>query len=139
MLKNWKKVLGIACVCGLCCYGGYWVWKTMRPAQTAQAQLPTVDVVEAKTKQIVPEASFVAKVESKDSVGLRARVTGFLQERLFQEGDFVKKGQELFVIERVNFEAAVREAKANRHSHHQNSSLLFSADGKRIVFHSKTS
>lgn len=113
MFKNWKKVLVSVCVFGVCCYGGYLAWKAMRPAQTVQAQLPAVDVVKAETKKIVPEASFVAKIESKDSVGLRARVTGFLQERLFQEGDFVKKGQQLFIIERVNFEAAVREAKAN--------------------------
>ena len=37
----------------------------------------------------------------------------FLQERLFKEGDIVKKGQPLFVIEPVNFEATVREAEAN--------------------------
>ena len=85
----------------------------MKPTPTAQTQLPTVDAVKVESISIVPRASFVAKIESKDTVGLRARVTGFLQERLFQEGDFVKKGQKLFVIEKVNFEAAVREAKAN--------------------------
>ena len=55
----------------------------------------------------------MAKIESMDKVGLRARVTGFLQERLFNEGDMVKEGQPLFVIEKVNFEASVREAEAN--------------------------
>ena len=72
-----------------------------------------VDVVTVNSQQLIPEASFVAKIESPDKVGLRARVTGFLQEKLFNEGDIVQKGQPLFVIEPVNFEAQVRQAEAN--------------------------
>ena len=79
------------------------------------AQLPpqSVDVIVATQKKITPEASFVAKIEAQNRVGLRARVTGFLQETLFNEGDIVKKGQPLFIIEPVNFEAQVRSAEAN--------------------------
>ena len=113
MFRRLIKILGIIFVCALCIYCVFVGWKKMQPVQKKQAQQTVVDVVEVKSVEIVPEASFVAKIESKDSVGLRARVTGFLQERLFQEGDFVKKDQQLFIIEKVNFEAAVREAKAN--------------------------
>lgn len=72
-----------------------------------------VDAIRVSEKDVVPTASFVAKIESRDKVALRARITGFLQERLFQEGDVVTKDQPLFVIEKVNFEASLREAEAN--------------------------
>ena len=109
--KLTKIVLGVCVVAAL--VGGYWFWKSGTKTPPVQGKMPVVDVVKATEKAIIPKAAFVAKIESQDTVGLRARVTGFLQERLFQEGDFVHKGQSLFVIERVNFEAAVREARAN--------------------------
>ncbi|MBV1799775.1 efflux RND transporter periplasmic adaptor subunit [Siccirubricoccus sp. G192] len=46
-------------------------------------------------------------------VDIRARVTGFLQERLFQEGQEVKAGDVLFRIERPPFEAQLEQARAN--------------------------
>lgn len=95
-------------------YGGYEYWSS-RAEAGAQQQMPapSVDVVRVGLRKINPSASFVAKIEAKDKVDLRARVTGFLQERRFTEGDFVKKGDVLFVIEKVNFEANLRSAEAN--------------------------
>ena len=102
-------------------YVGYTYWKAGKipflKQQTA-ASMPAippqvVDVVTASEKDIFPEVSFVAKIESQEKVGLRARVTGFLQKALFNEGDIVKKDQPLFLIEKVNFEAQVRQAAAN--------------------------
>ena len=92
---------------------GYYAWYMTRPKPMTQAQIPVVDAVRIENKEIYPEASFVAKIESQDKVALRARVSGFLQERLFQEGDIVQKGQPLFIIEQVNYESAVKSAEAN--------------------------
>ena len=92
---------------------GYYAWRVTRPVATQKTQAPIVDVVVLKNQEVYPEASFVAKIESQDKVALRARVSGFLQERLFQEGDIVKKDQPLFIIERVNYESAVKSAEAN--------------------------
>lgn len=92
------------------------VWYKMHSPVAMQArQMPPVSVsaLKIEAQEIYPETSFVAKIESKDTVGLRARVQGFLQKRLFNEGDLVKENQPLFIIEPVNFEAGVREAKAN--------------------------
>jgi membrane fusion protein (multidrug efflux system) len=46
-------------------------------------------------------------------VNIRARVTGFLQERLFREGGDVREGEVLFRLERAPFEAQVEQARAN--------------------------
>lgn len=110
-----KLLISIVLIAGMG-YAGYYGYqaylasnKPMQRPQTAQV----VDVVTVQTKAVKPEASFVAKISSPDRVGLRARVTGFLQEKLFNEGDIVQKGQPLFIIEKVNFEARVRQAEAN--------------------------
>ncbi|MBE6449280.1 MAG: efflux RND transporter periplasmic adaptor subunit [Alphaproteobacteria bacterium] len=72
-----------------------------------------VDVVEVKQKDFYPSLSFVSKIEAKDKVQVRARVTGFLTKRLFTEGDYVKEGQLLFEIEKDQFVASVNSAEAD--------------------------
>lgn len=88
-------------------------WTVTHKPVNPTAQPPEVKVTKIDLQEVNPEKSFVAKIESRDRVGLRARVTGFLQERLFKEGDYVEKDQPLFIIEQVNFESAVKEAQAN--------------------------
>lgn len=94
-------------------YYGYAVYTASQQKAPIAMTAPAVSVFKVSEQNIHPEASFVAKIESQDTVGLRARVSGFLQERLFNEGDIVTAGQPLFIIEKVNFEAKVREAEAN--------------------------
>lgn len=106
-----KKTVILAVILGGAYYG-YGLYKSSNMGGGMQMPAPAVSVIEVSEKPVLPEASFVAKIESMDKVGLRARVTGFLQERLFNEGDMVQEGQPLFIIEKVNFEATVREAEA---------------------------
>lgn len=113
--KKKKVIKGIiiAAVVAGAAYWGYGMYQSSAKRGAMQMGAPAVSVIEVARQNVHPEVSFVAKIESMDKVGLRARVTGFLQERLFNEGDMVKEGQPLFVIEKVNFEASVREAEAN--------------------------
>ena len=89
------------------------VWKMSQQPVNMTPQAPAVNAIKIDWHELSPEKSFVAKIESRDRVGLRARVTGFLQEQLFKEGDYIEKDQPLFVIEQVNFQSAVKEAQAN--------------------------
>ncbi len=113
IIKNHKKQLLLAGVVIFIGIIGYYGYSHFQSDQTGQMPTQSVSAVQVKTTEVYPETSFVAKIESKDKVGLRARVQGFLQKRLFQEGDIVKENQPLFIIEPVNFEASVREAEAN--------------------------
>ena len=61
----------------------------------------------------VERFDFPGRVDAVDSVTLKARVAGFLKDRLFEEGDVVKKGQLLFTLEREPFEAEVAQASAD--------------------------
>ena len=73
---------------------------------------PAVGVVEVARQPVRETTEFVGRVEAQDRVELRARVIGFLQERLFQEGQEVKAGDVLFRLERAPFEAEVARAQA---------------------------
>ncbi|TFW37011.1 biotin/lipoyl-binding protein, partial [Pseudomonas fluorescens] len=54
---------------------------------------------------------FVAQTQSSREVEIRARVAGFLDKRLYTEGDLVKAGQTLFQMDRKPFEAALVSAQ----------------------------
>lgn len=107
-----KPVITAVILCGLSGVG-YYGYSSYSAGQMHQMPATVVEALKVEPTAVYPEAAFVAKIESMDKVGLRARVQGFLQQRLFKEGDIVKKDQPLFVIEKVNFEANVREAEAN--------------------------
>jgi membrane fusion protein, multidrug efflux system len=78
----------------------------------AAAPPPAVAVVEVARQPVTPSASFTGRVVAVDKVDLRARVTGFLEQRQFTEGNDVQEGDLLFVIEQAPFEAEVARAQA---------------------------
>jgi membrane fusion protein, multidrug efflux system len=77
------------------------------------APAPNVTVVAAVSEEIKPTVTFTGRVQAQDKVELRARIDGFLQKRLFEEGQDVKVGDLLFVIEQDAYKATVAETKAN--------------------------
>src|SRR6185369_5354258 len=74
---------------------------------------PPVDVtVMTVAEQDTPVAfEFVAQSQSSREVEIRARVEGFLDKRLYTEGDLVKAGQVMFQIDPKPFEAALQSAQ----------------------------
>jgi membrane fusion protein, multidrug efflux system len=54
---------------------------------------------------------FVAQTQSSREVEIRARVEGFLDKRLYTEGEMVKSGQPMFQMDRKLFEAALASAQ----------------------------
>ena len=82
-------------------------------AQDQKAQPPAVTVAKVTTKDVRPAVTFTGRVAAIEKVDLLARVDGFLEQRQFTEGQEVKKGDLLFVIEKGTYEANVEEAKGN--------------------------
>lgn len=80
-------------------------------AQTAPPP-PSVTVEPVVAKDVSPSWEFIGRVEAVQTVQVQARVQGFLQEVSFQEGQDVKTGQLLFVIEPAPYEAAWAAAQA---------------------------
>lgn len=74
---------------------------------------PVAEVVAISvTPKDVPSVSeFVAQTESSHQVEVVARVNGFLDKILYKEGDFVKEGQVLFLMDQKPYKAQVDAAK----------------------------
>ncbi len=70
-----------------------------------------VNAITLTPKTIPVEASFVAQVESAHQVEIVARVNGFLEKILYKEGDVVKKGQKMFLMDQKPFIAQVDAMK----------------------------
>jgi membrane fusion protein (multidrug efflux system) len=83
------------------------------PAPEEQvAQTPAVGVIEVAEQKVNPYFEFVGKTRAKESVALRARVTGFLESRDFKEGGDVEADQVLFKIEPQRYQATLAQAEA---------------------------
>jgi membrane fusion protein (multidrug efflux system) len=80
-------------------------------AQQAQPAAVPVGTVYAARQPISNIRDFVGRVEATGRVDVRARVQGYLEQVLFKEGDIVKKGDQLYQIEKGLFQAAVEAAK----------------------------
>src|ERR1700733_5490573 len=87
------------------------VWWGAR-AQPAP-RTPAVGVVRAERQQMTQSDEFIGRIQAVNRVALVARVTGFLEKRLFVEGAEVKTGDLLYRIEQPPFQAQVDAAKAN--------------------------
>src|ERR1700726_3739496 len=81
-------------------------------AQPAASGPPAVGVFEATKRPIVETSEFLGRVEGVNRVNVVARVTAFLEKRLFNEGTEVKAGDELYRLERGPFEADLASKQA---------------------------
>jgi membrane fusion protein (multidrug efflux system) len=82
-------------------------------AQPAPAGPPAVGVVRAERQQITQTDEFIGRIQSIGRVALVARVSAYLEKRLFVEGAEVKKGDLLYLLEQPPFQAQVDADKAN--------------------------
>lgn len=83
------------------------------PGLPSAGALPAVTVVAVKRQPFSASREFVGKTEAFQSVDLRARVTGFLIEKNFDEGQDVAKNAVLYRIDPAEYEAAVAAANAS--------------------------
>ena len=83
-------------------------------AGKARVQLPPVPVTvgEVLEKTIPVQLTAVGNAMAYTSVGIKSQISGQLVEVRFKEGQDVRKGDLLFVIDPRPFEAALRQAEA---------------------------
>jgi membrane fusion protein (multidrug efflux system) len=95
-------------------------------AQPTTGAPPAVGVVRAERQQITETDEFIGRIQAVNRVAPLARVTGFLEQRLFNEGAEVKKGDSLYEIEKPPFQAAVDAARSTveqMEAQHRNAQL----------------
>lgn len=99
-----RLVLSFAVLVWLAACGGKGETNADKPIPVTTRQ------VEPRSVPIVLEA--VGRTEGSKEVEIRARVSGIVQKRLYNEGSFVHAGAPLFQIERAPFEIALAHARA---------------------------
>ena len=73
---------------------------------------PKVTVARPERRPVTGYLEFTGNTRAINTVTLRARVQGYLDKVFFQDGDRVKKGQLLFLIQRNTYEDQLNQAAA---------------------------
>ncbi|MET0284746.1 MAG: efflux RND transporter periplasmic adaptor subunit [Polyangiales bacterium] len=76
------------------------------------APRPKVTVAQPAVATVADYSEHTGRTEAPDAVEIRARASGYLNKASFKEGDIVKKGDLLFVVDPRPYEAALARSKA---------------------------
>jgi membrane fusion protein (multidrug efflux system) len=76
-------------------------------------QSPYVVADTVKEEEVIQSFEAPGRVVSKYQVSIMARISGYLQKSFFKEGDYVKAGDTLFLIEPMEYQNASNVAGAN--------------------------
>lgn len=101
---RWAAALSIAAALTGCSQG---------QQQAAAPAPPSVTVANPVQRTVVDQDEYVGRFVAVDSVDVRARVSGYLTEIHFTDGQMVKKGDLLFVIDHRPFQIALDQMRAN--------------------------
>lgn len=74
--------------------------------------LPVVSVDTVTTRNVEIYGEFPGRIRAQQFVEVRARVEGYLEKMMFEEGTYVKKDQILFIIDPKQYKAQVDRAEA---------------------------
>ena len=74
---------------------------------------PTVTVAQPIERTIVDQDEYVGRFVAVDSVEIRSRVSGYLSDIHFTDGQMVKKGDLLFTIDHRPFQIVLDQMRAN--------------------------
>lgn len=86
--------------------------ESKQQAAAPQGPVP-LKVVKAETKDMPNWGEFIGQIRAVETVDIRARVAGFLEEMNFKEGSRVNKGDLLFVIDPKSLKEDLKQAESN--------------------------
>lgn len=108
------RVIGLlgaaALVAGAAAYG--WTKGGVSTAQTAAPPPPSVTVAAPLVREVTDYDEFTGRFEPTATVEVRPRVSGYLTEINFRDGQVVEAGQILFVIDKRPYQTALAQAEA---------------------------
>jgi len=89
-----------------------WAVGCKRKPDVAPQQPPTVSVTQPVAREVVEWDEYIGRLESPETVEVRARVSGYLDKVHFKEGKEVSKGDVLFTIDPRPYRAEHDHANA---------------------------
>ena len=104
-----KQKLSIAALLLAACLG------SCLEAAAPQQQIG-YSVLTVEPSTVTLTESYSASVRGRQDIEIYPQVSGTIQRVCVKEGEKVRRGQSLFVIDRVPYEAALRTAVANVHA-----------------------
>lgn len=107
---SFLKLFG--CLCLLTLSAIFWA-AGCGEEKTAAPSVPKVVVSEVRQIKVPLQKVFNGNLTAKEAVEVRARVSGYVAERTFEEGSQVKAGQVLYKLDDRDLAAALDTAKAN--------------------------
>lgn len=72
----------------------------------------TVSVIEVSPKALPLYTEYTGTTDALETVEIRARVDGFIEQKLFHGGQVIKAGERLYLLDQRTFSAEVQKAKA---------------------------
>jgi RND family efflux transporter MFP subunit len=89
-------------------------WRYWHGSDAAAAPMPTavVQVAQPLVREVTEWDDYVGRFAPSRTVEVRPRVSGAVTQVLFRDGDIVRQGQPLFVIDPRPYRAALAEAQA---------------------------
>lgn len=106
-IKPWQWIIMSVVLIGLIILI---IWLCTPKPITPELQVVGVEPVNTENVSIYGE--YVGRINAQQNVEVRARVEGYLEKMLFDEGTYVEKGQTLFIIDPLLYKANVESARA---------------------------
>lgn len=105
-----KKKQTIYTIIGIVVIIGIYLFLTRE--KKTEPEAPIVSVAPAQQQDVEIYGEYVGRIRAQQFVEVRARVEGFLEQMLFEEGTQVKRNQVLFIINQDQYQAKVDKARA---------------------------
>ncbi len=106
-----KKITSAALILSLLIGAGCEKIKMMKVKKMLGNAEIAVSIMTVKTKDTPIVFEYIGETESSHMVEIRARVQGFLDRQLYEEGRMVKANQPMFIIDQKPFKANLQAAK----------------------------
>ncbi|MBQ8673937.1 MAG: efflux RND transporter periplasmic adaptor subunit [Bacteroides sp.] len=100
-----RMMMLIGCAAGLA--------SCQQQSQTAQMAPATYEIMKVETGDKAFTSTYSAAIRGRYDASILPQVSGTIQRVMVSEGEKVRKGQSLFIIDQVPYQAALNTAKAN--------------------------
>lgn len=102
--KNWLQWMGVI---------GYLLFTSCKSSPETPMQAGTYETMKVATTDKALTTTYSATIRGRQDIDIYPQVADTIQELCVSEGEKVRKGQTLFIIDQVPYKAALNTAVAN--------------------------